>query len=103
MLLASFLSPSLPLYHCLFSLPSSSHAPLSCSSPPSLTKLQIDFDSWFENNLGNDYLTLVNGTDFWILWKGLTKKGIPFGSPKYGGKSTLQYELGIDIQVRNLV
>jgi hypothetical protein len=40
---------------------------------------------------------LVNGTDFCIPQKGQAKKGNPFGSHKYAGKSALHYELGVDI------
>ena len=45
----------------------------------------------------------VDGTDFRILQKGLAKKGNPFGSHKYAGKSALRYELGVDILAGNLV
>jgi hypothetical protein len=45
----------------------------------------------------------VNGTDFHILQKGQAKKGNPFGSHKYAGKSALQYELDVDIKDGNLV
>jgi hypothetical protein len=45
----------------------------------------------------------VDGTDFHIPQKGVAKKGNAFGSHKYAGKSTLRYELGVDILVGNLV
>ena len=40
----------------------------------------------------------VDGTNFRIPQKGQAKKGNPFGSHKYAGKSALQYELGVDIR-----
>ena len=45
----------------------------------------------------------VDGTDFRILQKGLAKKGNPFGSHKYAGKSALRYELGVDTLEGNSV
>jgi hypothetical protein len=57
----------------------------------------------FVDNIGNDCLMSVNGTDFRIPQKGQAKKGNPFGSHKYAGKSALWYELGIDIRGGNLV
>jgi hypothetical protein len=45
----------------------------------------------------------IDGTDYRIQQKGVTKKGNLFGSHKYGGKSALGYELGIDILAGNLV
>ena len=53
--------------------------------------------------MGNDCLLSVDGTDFRIQQKGVTKKGNAFGSHKYAGKSALRYELGIDILKGNLV
>jgi hypothetical protein len=73
---------------------------LHCLSP----KLQIDFDSRLGiHDVGNDCLMLVDGTDFRIPQKGFAKKGNPFGSHKYAGKSALRYELGIDILMGNLM
>jgi hypothetical protein len=46
---------------------------------------------------------LLDGMDFRITQKGAAKKGNPFGSHKYAGKSTLCYELGVDILMGNLV
>jgi hypothetical protein len=46
---------------------------------------------------------LVDGTHFCIPQKGAAKKGNPFGSHKYAGKSALHYELGVDILMGNLV
>jgi hypothetical protein len=46
---------------------------------------------------------LVDGTDFSIPQKGAAKKGNPFGSHKYAGKSALRYKLGVDILMGNLV
>ena len=45
----------------------------------------------------------IDGTDYRIQQKGVAKKGNLFGSHKYGGKSALRYELGIDILAGNLV
>jgi hypothetical protein len=45
----------------------------------------------------------IDGTDFRIQQKGVTKKGNAFGSHKYAGKSAHRYELGIDILKDNLV
>jgi hypothetical protein len=45
----------------------------------------------------------INQTDFRILQKGVAKKGNVFGSHKYGGKSALQYELGVNILAGNSV
>ena len=45
----------------------------------------------------------VDGTNFRIPQKGQAKKGNPFGSHKYAGKSALRYELGVDIRGGNLV
>jgi hypothetical protein len=67
-------------------------------------KPQIDFDSRLGiHNVGNDCLMSVDGTDFRIPQRGAAKKGNPFGSHKYAGKSALHYELGIDILMGNLV
>ena len=45
----------------------------------------------------------IDGTDFRILQKGITKKGNAFASHKYVGKSALRYELGVNILPGNLV
>jgi len=45
----------------------------------------------------------VDGTDFRIPQKGQAKKGNPFGSHKYAGKSALRYKLGIEIRGGDLV
>jgi hypothetical protein len=45
----------------------------------------------------------VDGTDFRIPQKGQAKKGNPFGSHKYAGKSAPRYGLGVDIRGGNLV
>ncbi len=44
----------------------------------------------------------IDGTDYHIQQKGVAKKGNLFGSHKYGGKSALRYQLGIDILAGNL-
>ena len=51
----------------------------------------------------NDCLMTIDGTDYHIQQKGVAKKGNLFSSHKYGGKSALRYELGIDILAGNLV
>jgi hypothetical protein len=65
--------------------------------------LQVDFDRRFVNNIGNDCLMSVGGTDFWIPQKRQGKKGNPFGSHKYASKSAQHYELGVNIREGNLV
>ena len=52
---------------------------------------------------GNNCLMTVEGTNFRIQKKGVTKKGNAFASHKYGWKSALCYELGINILKGNLV
>ncbi len=44
-----------------------------------------------------------DGTNFCIPQKGGVRKGNPFGSHKYVGKSTLRYELGVNILAGSLV
>ncbi len=51
----------------------------------------------------NDCTMSVDGTDFRIQQTGKAVKGNAFGSHKYGGKSALRYELGVDILAGNLV
>ncbi len=65
--------------------------------------MQVDFDIRFVDYIGNDCLMSVDGTDFRIPQKGQVKKGNPFASHKYTGKSALQYKLGVDIRGGNLV
>jgi len=78
--------------------PSPSNASTLISKKP-----QIDFDSHLDNDIGNDCLISVDGTNFRIPQKGQARKGNPFGSHKYAGKSALHYELGVDILGGNLV
>ncbi len=67
-------------------------------------KPQIDFDSRLGiHDIGNDCLMLVDGMHFCIPQNGAAKKGNPFGSHKYAGKSALCYEPGVDILMGNLV
>jgi hypothetical protein len=61
------------------------------------------FESRFKHDVRNNCLMTIDGTDYRIQQKGVAKKGNLFGSHKYGGKSALQYELGIDILAGNLV
>ena len=51
----------------------------------------------------NDCTMTIDGTDFRIPQKGITKKGNAFASHKYVGKSALCYELGVNILAGNLV
>jgi hypothetical protein len=63
-----------------------------------------DFDGRLgAHDVGNDCTMKVNGTDFRILQKGITKKGNAFASHKYAEKSALQYKLGVDILAGSLV
>ena len=64
---------------------------------------EIDFDSRKEGGSWNDCLMSIDGTDFRILQKGAMVRGNKFASHKYGGKSALRYELGLDILRGNLV
>ena len=64
---------------------------------------EIDFDSRKEGGSWNDCLMSIDGTDFRILQKGAMARGNKFASHKYGGKSALRYELGLDILEGNLV
>jgi hypothetical protein len=57
-------------------------------------KPQIVFESRLINNVGNNCLMTINGTNFRIQQKGVARKGNPFGSHKYVGKSALRYKLG---------
>ncbi len=78
-------------------LPSSSPPPCPRFLLPPLAKLQVDFNRQFIDDISNDCLMSVNGTNFRIPQKGQAKKGNPFGSHKYAGKSALCYELSVDI------
>ncbi len=51
----------------------------------------------------NNCMMTVDGTDFRIPQKGIATKGNAFASHKYAGKSALHYELGVDILAGNLV
>jgi hypothetical protein len=53
--------------------------------------------------MGNGCTMTVDGTDFRIPQKGIVEKGNAFASHKYAGKSTLRYELSVEILVGNLV
>ena len=53
--------------------------------------------------MGNNCLMTIDGTNFRIPQKGAATKGNAFASHKYGEKSTLRYELGVDILAGNLV
>ena len=80
---------------------SASHAAVLSllSLPP-----QIVFKSRLgPHNVGNNYTTTIDGTNFRIHQKGKAVKWNAFLSHKNAGKSELQYELGVDILVGNLV
>ena len=64
---------------------------------------EIDFDSRKEGGSWNDCLMSIDGTDFRILQKGAMARGNKSASHKYGGKSALRDELGLDILRGNLV
>ncbi len=83
----------------LFGSYPSSHPPLLPPPQPQIV---------FKNRLGthdvlNDCTMTVDGTDFRIPQKGIAMKGNAIASHKYAGKSTLRYELGVDILAGNLV
>jgi hypothetical protein len=76
----------------------------SSPPPPPPPQMQISFESRLgEHDVLNDCTMTVNGTDFRIPQKGTATKGNAFASHKYAGKSTLRYELGVDILPGNLV
>jgi hypothetical protein len=54
-------------------------------------------------DLLNDCLMAVDGTDFRVPQKETATKGNAFASHKYAGKSTLCYELGVSILGGDLV
>ena len=64
---------------------------------------QIDFEKRKDDDVLNDCLMSVDGTDFRIYQQGRAVKGNAFGSHKYAGKSALWYELGICIRTGHLV
>jgi hypothetical protein len=68
-----------------------------------LKKPQIDFESHLVNDVGNNCLMTIDGTNFRIQQTGASRKGNLYGSHKYAGKSALRYELGVDILAGNLV
>ena len=47
--------------------------------------------------MDNNFLMTIDGMDFGIPQKGVTRKGNAFASHNYAGKSALRYELGINI------
>ncbi len=61
------------------------------------------FDSRKEGGSWNDCLMSIDSTNFHILQKGAMARGNKFASHKYGGKSALRYELGLDIFRGNLI
>jgi hypothetical protein len=61
------------------------------------------FESRLINNIGNDCLMTINGTNFHIQQKGAARKRNLFGSHKYAANSALCYKLGVDILAGNLV
>jgi hypothetical protein len=78
--------------------------PILTPPPPLPPQPQILFESRLgAHDVGNDCLMSVDGTDFRIPQKGITKKGNAFGSHKYAGKSALCYKLGVDILAGILV
>ena len=63
----------------------------------------MDFESRLNQDIGNDCLMLVDGTEFRIPQQGKAAKGNAFGSHKYASKSVLRYEVGVDILAGRLV
>ena len=82
----------------LFSYPSSPPPPPPPPPPQIVFKSRLG-----AHNVLNDCTMTVDGTDFCIPQKGAATKGNAFTSHKYAGKSTLHYELGVDILAGNLV
>jgi hypothetical protein len=68
-----------------------------------LTQQQIIFESHLVNDVGNDCLMTIDGTNFRIQQKGTAKKGNYFASHKYAGKFAFRYKLGVNILAGNLV
>jgi hypothetical protein len=68
-----------------------------------LHQTHIIFESRLINDIGNDCLMTIDGTNFPIQQKGAARKGNFFCSHKYAGKSALCYELGVDILAGNSV
>jgi hypothetical protein len=60
--------------------------------------LQILFENRKKSGSLNDCLVSVDGTDLRIPQQGPARKGNPFSSHKYKGKSALRYELAVDIK-----
>jgi hypothetical protein len=58
---------------------------------------QIDFEDQKINDIGNDCLMSIDGTDFQIPQTGEAKTGNWFASHKYSFKSALHYEIGVSI------
>ncbi len=82
-----------PFFSCPFSPP----------LPPPPPPPPIVFESRLgAHNVLNNCTMTVDGTDFRIPQKGAAMKGDVFAS-QYMGKSTLRYELGVDILTGNLV
>ena len=79
----------------------------TCPHPPPPSPLppqtQIDFEDRKINDIGNDCLMSINGTDFRIPQTGEAKTGNWFASHKYSFKSALRYEIGISIIGGDLV
>ena len=83
-------------------------SPIGISRPssaiaPSLS-LQINFKSRLgAHNAGNNCLMTINRTGFRIHQKGPAARRNTFTPHKYASKSTLHYELGVDILMGNLI
>ena len=85
--------------NCRFFSPPRPHTPAAAAS----FKHRSSSSRLSAHNAGNDCTVTIDGTDFRIPQKGIAKKGDAFASHKYAGKSTLCYELGVDILAGNLV
>ena len=65
--------------------------------------MQIDFEDRKINDIGNDCLISIDGTDFRIPQTGEAKTGNWFASHKYSFKSALRYDIGVSIIEGDLV
>jgi len=77
--------------------------PVLTPPPPPPPQTQINFEDQKINNIGNDCLMSIVGTDFRIPQTGEAKTGNWFASHKYSFKSALRYEIGVSIIGGDLV
>jgi hypothetical protein len=65
--------------------------------------MQINFEDRKINDIGNDCLVSIDGTDFQIPQTGEAMTGNWFASHKYSFKSALRYKIGVSIIGGDLV